>query len=279
MKDDTQDNYNVKSGVAASGTSGLDVGLPPAPTAPSIPEGVTLKWFYLVCDKTCGPSTTQEVRNLMQSGGIMNATYVFHEGMKDWTKAYSLPEFQGLEDSLGSGNTTAVLASLEPQPPSNTSHWALYRRHVFLFTALLVFVGAILGLAFLQRRQGEQQALLARQREEQAALQKSNMLKKWPVKPKKRQEQLNLRNSVSNKRKIFARRMSKGLEKSKDSVKIGGLRTLAQEKSIALGAIVQKDKHATFGTKVERIATWFREANLHLLKNELAEPVHFDNTA
>jgi hypothetical protein len=57
-------------------------------------DAANVQWYYLVGDKTCGPSTTEEIRELLSSGAIPSATYVFREGMKDWAKAYSLEEIQ-----------------------------------------------------------------------------------------------------------------------------------------------------------------------------------------
>jgi len=65
-------------------------------------------WYYIVGDNTCGPITTEEIRNLIASGAIINGTYVFHEGMKDWAKAYALQEFQGAAELTGFQSVTPV---------------------------------------------------------------------------------------------------------------------------------------------------------------------------
>ena len=84
-----------KSGdVEGSKLGTVEVCQPQAATAPCISDGASASWYYLVGHKTCGPSTTEEVRSLIESGAIINATYVFHEGMKDWAKAYTLQEFK-----------------------------------------------------------------------------------------------------------------------------------------------------------------------------------------
>ena len=47
----------------------------------------TMQWFYLKDDQTIGPVSTEDLHGLFQSGGVTASTYVFCEGMSDWTVA------------------------------------------------------------------------------------------------------------------------------------------------------------------------------------------------
>lgn len=48
-------------------------------------------WYYLVGEKTCGPSTTEQIRSFIASGALPLQTYVFRDGMKDWAMVREVP--------------------------------------------------------------------------------------------------------------------------------------------------------------------------------------------
>jgi hypothetical protein len=54
----------------------------------------TSHWYYVDGDKTFGPKTAEEMKMLLLHGSILTSTYVFREGLENWTKIESLSEFE-----------------------------------------------------------------------------------------------------------------------------------------------------------------------------------------
>ena len=104
-----------------------------------------VEWFYMEGRDKRGPKTTRQMRELLVAGSIPNTTLVFHEGMKDWIRAYLAPELQaqpipGFTTKSGSTDSTPFLQRVPK---------ARFRLGVVII-ALLFVSGVILGFRALK---------------------------------------------------------------------------------------------------------------------------------
>ena len=119
-------------------------------------------------DVTLGPATTDELLKQFMAGTLPLLTYVFKQGMKDWSKASSLPEFQDINPVNAPTNTTAKC----PKKPHNKRVPPVLVAIVTVLTcAVLIFFQGV------RKQRAEKLALVAKQAAEEAQLKEQRALK------------------------------------------------------------------------------------------------------
>jgi hypothetical protein len=88
------------------------------------------EWFYVVNGASTGPVDIYEMRRLLETGVLTGETYVWKEGMSDWTKL-----------------SQTELAAYIPQPPVYNE--GVQPRNVLLYFALTIITCGLFGLYWI----------------------------------------------------------------------------------------------------------------------------------
>jgi hypothetical protein len=83
-------------------------------------EEAVSDWFYLEGEKTHGPYSTRQMRELLTSGAVTLATYICQEGMENWVTIGEVVEFNDSDKPLH--------GECSEQKPTTLSHMPTFDR-------------------------------------------------------------------------------------------------------------------------------------------------------
>jgi len=117
------------------------------PQQASHAESMKVEWFYLAGDKTCGPSTTEDIRRFIASGAISSDTFLFREGMTGWTKANLLPEFGSSTDAMATTPSAGSSKAFDHDKAKMAIDRSL--RVALISVLILAVTGTVVGVAVI----------------------------------------------------------------------------------------------------------------------------------